>query len=573
MRTADDRHVLVFNGEIYNHAALRVKLGGPRRFRGTSDTEVLLHALVEWGVDRALAEANGMFAFAFWDAETRRLTLARDRLGEKPLYLARAPGLLAFASDLAALREVPGLDWSLDRDAVADFLKRGYVSGGRSIHSAMETLAPATVAVFDAEGSGRECRRRYWSAQPNQVEVPSCGEERADAVEALLLDSIRLRSFADVPVGAFLSGGIDSSLVVALMRQAAGGDVHTFSIGFEGSDRDEAPYARRVAEHLGTRHTEVYLTAGDALAVVPKLPDIYSEPFADPSQIPTSLVCSVARRDVTVCLSGDGGDELFAGYERYARTLELWRRLRAVPAGVRRLVAAGIGSVSADGWERTLRTPVRVARRRSPPVDLGHKVRRLGDALDHDGVGALYDALFTRWPDAHRVVPGARPAPAIGGAWKGEPARGWMSSADLREYLPDDILVKVDRASMAVSLEARVPMLDHRLVEIAFALPEEDLLVDGVGKQILRRILARHVPPRLFERPKVGFGVPVDEWLRGPLRDWADDLLDRERLASDDLLDPDPILARWRDHRSGARNWEYSLWTVLMLQQWRERWC
>jgi asparagine synthase (glutamine-hydrolysing) len=563
------RHVLVFNGEIYNHPDLRRKLGDERRFRGTSDTEVLLRALVEWGVERTLADVNGMFAFALWDVERRQLTLARDRLGEKPLYLARADGLLAFASDLAALHVVPGIDWSLDRNTVADFLKRGYVSGSQSIHAAVETLPPATIATFDVS-AGRDVRRRYWVPEAGLVTLSSDAEERADAVEALLRDSIRLRSIADVPVGAFLSGGIDSSLVVALMQQECGGEVHTFSIGFDEVDMDEAPHARRIAEHLGTEHTEVYLSASDALDVVPKLPVIYTEPFADPSQIPTFLVCSVARSDVTVCLSGDGGDELFAGYDRYARTLELWRRFGMVPAGVRRVAAAGIRRVAPATWDRSLRRPYRIVRRRPAPADLGHKVRRLGDVLGRNGVGAIYDDLFSLWPDPQSLVRGARAPAEIGGEWNDEPPARWMTAVDLRAYLPDDILVKVDRASMAVSLEARVPMLDHRFVELALSLPDEDRLVDGVGKRMLRRVLARHVPAPLFERPKMGFGAPIDRWLRGPLRSWAEDLLDPERLAHDDLLDPVPIRARWHEHQNGERNWQYSLWAVLMLQQWRQ---
>jgi asparagine synthase (glutamine-hydrolysing) len=514
-----------------------------------------------------------MFAFALWDAVQNRLTLARDRLGEKPLYLARADGLLAFASEVAALRAVPGIDWSLDRNVVADFLKRGYVSGAQSMFGSVEILPPATIATFDARESGRQERRRYWEPRPDSVDIPDDDDARADAVEALLLDSIRLRSFADVPVGAFLSGGIDSSLVVALMQEVCGGNVHTFSIGFDEPEMDEAPHARRIAEHLGTHHTEVYLSADDALAVVPLLSDIFSEPFADPSQIPTYLVSSVAKRDVTVCLSGDGGDELFAGYDRYARTLELWRRIGAVPRSARRMAAAGVRRVSPSTWERSLRGPYRLARGRTAPADLGHKVRRLGEVLGGDGVGAIYDDLFSLWPAAHLLVPGAREPEPIGGHWEGEPATRWMTSVDLGAYLPDDILVKVDRASMAVSLEARVPMLDHRFVELALSLPDRDLLVDGIGKRILRRVLARHVPEPLFERPKMGFGAPIDRWLRGPLREWASDLLDPARLGEGDLLDPQPILTRWHEHQSGERNWQYSLWAVLMLQQWRERWC
>ena len=571
MRSDDGRYVLVFNGEIYNHADLRTRLGH-RGFHGTSDTEVLLRALVEWGTDRALAEANGMFAFALFDTARRRLTLARDRLGEKPLYVAEARGMLAFASDCEALRPVPGIDWNLDRDAVAVFLKRGYVSGGRSLHSGIRQLQPGTVEEFDfGRGTWASSRRRYWDPSTVRLDLPADASERADMAEELLRDSVRLRSLADVPVGAFLSGGIDSSLVVALLCQVSD-HVRTFSIGFHERDMDEAPHARRVAEHLGTDHTEVYLTADDALAVVPQLPLIYTEPFADPSQIPTYLVSAVARRHVTVCLSGDGGDELFAGYDRYARTVELWRRMSGVPRGVRGMAAAAIARVPASAWQRTLHAPYRAVRRRRAPTDLGHKVRRLGEMLRGNGVEAIYDDLFSLWPQPEKLVPGAQ-SPGPIGRWddRATPER-WMSALDLTAYLPDDILVKVDRASMAVSLEARVPMLDHRFVEFSLSCPDEDRLVDGVGKQLLRSVLRRHVPDSIIERPKMGFGAPIDRWLRGPLREWADDLLDPRSLAEDELLTAEPILTRWREHVSGERNWQYSLWAVLMLQQWRRHW-
>lgn len=570
MTSRDGRHVLVFNGEIYNHADLRARLGR-RPYRGSSDTEVLLEALTSWGVDQTLEQVNGMFAFALWDSFARQLTVARDRLGEKPLYLARARGTISFASDLAALRSVRGIDWSLEPDVVADYLKRGYVSGGRCIHRGVTTLPPASVGTVDVGRGGVIRTRRYWAPEPARSIVAAGPRERSDQVEEVLRDSIRLRSLADVPVGAFLSGGIDSSLVVALMCQVSD-NVRTFSIGFNESDMDEAPHARKIAEYLGTDHTEVYLSAADALAVVPRLPAIYTEPFADPSQIPTALVCSVARRDVTVCLSGDGGDELFAGYDRYARTVELWQRIRPFPMATRRLAAAVIERIGPAAWSAALRGPYRLVRRRAAPSDLGHKVRRLGELLGDDGIPWIYDDLFALWPTPHLLVAGAREPGPIGGEWKGGDPVAWMTAADLRAYLPDDILVKIDRAAMAVSLETRVPMLDHRLVDLAVALPAQDKLVDGVGKRVLRDVLARHVPVEMFDRPKQGFGAPIDRWLRGPLRSWAEDLLDPAVLGSDGLLDPAPILRRWGEHKREERNWQYSLWAVLMLQQWRQHW-
>ena len=569
MVSADRRLVITFNGEIYNHEELRRSLP-ERSLRGHSDTEVLLELLARDGIDRTLDRVNGMFAFAVWDHDRRSLTLARDRLGEKPLYLATtAEGLVAFASDLAALRPVPGIHWTLDRSAVAGFLKRGFIGGGRSVYEGVRQIPPATVVEVDVAGRRSPVARRYWTPSPVAAgrRTPDV-ETRADECEALLRDSVALRTFADVPVGAFLSGGIDSSLVVALMQQVSG-NVRTFSIGFNEPDMDEAPHAREVARHLGTDHTEVYLDASDALAVVPKLPEIYTEPFADPSQIPTYLVSAVAREQVKVCLSGDGGDELFGGYDRYARTIDLWRRIGTVPRPARRLAAVGLGKVPPAAWSRAAALPYRVAKGRPAPPELGHKVRRLGEMLGGAGPDTVYDDLFSLWPDAHLLVPGAPPQPAIGAPWRGSDALAWMTAADLEGYLPEDILVKVDRAAMARSLEVRVPLLDHRVVELAVGSPPEDKLVDGRGKMLLRRILARHVPPALFERPKMGFGAPIDRWLRGPLRPWAEELLDPAALAADDLLDPQPIRRRWEEHQSGSRNWQYSLWAVIMLQQWR----
>lgn len=567
MVSADGRFVITFNGEIYNHAELRRPLP-ERALRGHSDTEVLLETLASIGVDRTLDRVNGMFALAMWDNDRRVLTLARDRLGEKPLYLATNHGLVAFASDLAALRPIPGIDWSLDRSAVAGFLKRGFIGAGRSIHQGIRQIPPGRVVEFDVQRGSEPATRRYWRPSAAVDRTSPDAEVRADRCEELLRDSIAMRSLADVPVGAFLSGGIDSSLVVALMQQVSG-DASTFSIGFGEPDMDEAPYARRIAEHLGTEHTEVYLGAEDALAVVPKLPQIYTEPFADPSQIPTYLVSAVARDQVKVCLSGDGGDELFGGYDRYARTIKLWTRIAGVPAPARRLVAAGLGRVSPARWSQIAAVPYWVAKRKRAPTDLGHKVRRLGEVVGGRGADAVYDDLFSLWPSAHQLVRGAPPEPAIGGAWSGVDVLTWMTAADLETYLPEDILVKVDRASMATSLEVRVPLLDHRLVELALASPPEDKLVNGTGKMLLRRVLARHVPPALFERPKMGFGAPIDRWLRGALRPWAEELLTPDALAQDDLLDPAPIRRRWDEHQHGERNWQYSLWAVLMLQQWR----
>lgn len=569
MVSADGRWVIAYNGEVYNADALRADLPGIA-FRGRSDTEAILEGCARWGVRATVERLIGMFAFALWDRETRTLHLVRDRLGIKPLYWGRFGPLLLFGSELKALRRHPGWEPEIDRGAVAAFLRHDYVPGPAAIWQGVAKLEPGRILTVRA---GEEPRiEAYWRLEDvvraGQAD-PFAGtdEEAADRLEALLADAVSRRMIADVPLGAFLSGGIDSSTVVALMQRASDRPVRTFSIGFREQGFDEAPHARAVASHLGTDHTELYVEPDDARAVIPRLPAIYDEPFADVSQIPTFLVSELTRRHVTVALSGDGGDELFAGYPRYTVTSAVWRRLGRLPASARRAAGRALGAVPVPVWDAVARMAPGSA------AIYGDRVHKLAGALGGDA-DDLYRRMLSRWEDAAALVPGA--VEPRGAFWDDGP-KGWlpdlverMQLLDTRVYLPDDILTKVDRASMAVALEARVPLLDHRVVAFAWSLPMRFKLRGGESKWLLRRVLERHVPRALFERPKMGFGVPIDAWLRGPLRDWAESLLAEDRLRADGLLDPAPIRRRWAEHLSGRRNWQYPLWSVLMLQAWRE---
>lgn len=570
------RYLLAFNGEIYNHAELRRDLGESLPWRGHSDTEVLLAAIEHWGLASTLTRLNGMFAFALWDRQSRRLGLARDRLGEKPLYYGWNRGRLLFGSELKALVAHPGWQGALDRDALAAYLRLCYVPAPHSIYRGIRKLEPGTFATL--EPGQREPRVEvYWSARAaveRGLADPFAGSqaEALETLEHLLMDAVDLRMHADVPLGAFLSGGIDSTTVVALMQAQSPRPVRTFSIGFHEAGFNEAEDARRVAAHLKTDHTELYVTARDGLATIPSLPSHWDEPFADSSQIPTLLVSQMARRDVTVCLSGDGGDELFGGYSRYLWTRDTWRRIGWVPLRMRRALAAAVTGISTRTWDRLLSPltavlpgPLRIAN----PGDRLHKAI---DVLTGDSPEALYLRMVSHWKDPAALVIGAREPLTV----LTDPLRRAQTPSitesmmymDSVLYLPDDILVKVDRASMAFGLEARVPLLDHRVYELAWSLPLAWKVQGGLGKLPLRRILARHVPPALIDRPKMGFGIPLAEWLRGPLRDWAEHLLDAARLRADGLLRDEPIRALWAEHLTGRRNWAYYLWDVLMFQAW-----
>jgi len=562
MLSACGRYALTFNGEVFNHLELRRELEPAGHcFRGGSDTETILAAIAHWGLEPAVSRFVGMFALALWDDRERTLSLVRDRLGIKPLYLGRVPGGAVFGSELKALRRHPGFDPGLDRDALALYFRHNYIPAPHSIYTRAEKVLPGQIVSI---GPGGESRTRYW----NVAEIwragaasPFAGSEAeaTDELERLLADAVRLRLLADVPLGAFLSGGIDSSTVVALMQKHSARPVKTFSIGFAEAAFNEAPHARAVAAHLGCEHTELTVSPADLLAVVPEIPRHWDEPFADSSQIPTYILSRLTRQHVTVSLSGDGGDELFSGYERYPWALRAHRMLSRIPAPLRR-ATLGLARLLPDAAYGLLGAR-------------GHKLRWRVDALAIEDFRDLYWHAISHFKDPARFVLGARePGYEAAGLPPLADKGAWMSLVDLLCYLPDDILTKVDRASMAVALEARVPLLDHRVVEFAARVPAAMKVRGGQGKWLLRQVLYRHVPRALVERPKMGFGVPIAAWLRGELRQWADDLLSPAAIRRQGYLDAGRVERMWREYLAGEDNWNYYLWDVLMFQAWLEMW-
>ncbi|KVL64632.1 asparagine synthase (glutamine-hydrolyzing) [Burkholderia ubonensis] len=584
MASVCGRFVLVFNGEIYNHRALRAELertGRAPAWRGHSDTEVLLAAIAAWGVEAALRRATGMFAIALWNRESRVLTLARDRIGEKPLYYGRIGDALVFASELKALRSFPGFDGAIDRDALCLYLRQSSVPAPYTIYRGIRKLPPGTFIQFEhARDTPRV--RAYWTLE-HAIEAGRAEPFEGTAQEAVgLLDGILRKAVAqqmeaDVPLGAFLSGGVDSSAIVALMQAQSAAPVDTFTIGFHEAGYDEAGYAKAVARHLGTRHTELYVTADHALAVVPKLPSIYDEPFSDASQIPTFLVSELTRRHVKVSLSGDGGDELFGGYTRYFLTPRLWRKLHRVPAAVRARIAAALHALRpdhADQLAAVAQSAWSGAEARETPPRIGDRLHKLGHVMTADSRIGLYRLLMSAVHHPERIALAGQEPPTpldTASAWPADLTFAEQAMAiDTLTYLPTDILTKVDRAAMAVSLETRMPFLDHHVVEFAWRLPAALRLPDGQSKVLLRRLLDAYVPASLIDRPKQGFCAPIDHWLRGSLRDWAQTLLHPARLREEGFFDAAAVERLWRQHQTGRMNWQHQLWTVLMFQSWLE---
>lgn len=580
MQSACGRFVITFNGEIYNHADLRKEIEAKWQapvWRGHSDTETLLAAITTWGLAGTLKRVTGMFALALWDREAGVLNLVRDRVGEKPLYYGWVNGAFLFGSELKALRAYPGFSNAIDRNALDTFLRWSSVPAPYSIYEDIWKLEPGTILSLSlpAARERKPLIERYWSLPDIAhagLRQPFVSEDEAlMSLESALRRAVSLQSLADVPLGAFLSGGVDSSTIVALMQSQSSRPVQTFTVGFDEDGFDESVHARSVARHLGTDHHELRVHADDARTVIPALPVMYDEPFADSSQIPTYIVCRAARKQVTVALSGDGGDELFGGYNRYLWSKKIWRRVSWMPLGLRRQLGAAITAVPINNWDRWSGVLPRLC---GIPM-LGDKAHKLAHRLTTvDGIDDLYRSLVTEWPDKTPLVKGAARLPTLTDQSKlvlgMQDEENRMMLWDAITYLPDDILTKVDRAAMSVSLETRVPMLDHEVIALAWRLPLRMKIRDGQGKWALRQILYKYVPREMIERPKAGFAIPIGAWLRGPLRGWAEQLLAQERLRSEGYFNPEPIREAWVQHLTGRFDRTTKLWGVLMFQAWLE---
>jgi asparagine synthase (glutamine-hydrolysing) len=580
MESSCGRYSITFNGEIYNFKALRKELETlGQGFRGHSDTEVMLAAIAHWGLQAALEKFNGMFAFALWDRQERKLHLSRDRAGEKPLYYGWAGNTFLFCSELKALHQHPAFRGEIDREVLAVYFRHNYIPAPHSIYKGIYKLPPGTsLTVCNGERSASP--KPFWSlkrAAEDGLADPFLGSEPElmDQLDSLLNDSVSMRMEADVPLGAFLSGGIDSSLIVGIMQANSNRAVKTFTIGFQNSEFSEAEAAKAVAKHLGTDHTELYVTPKEAMAVIPRLPILYDEPFADSSQIPTFLVSQLARRKVTVSLSGDGGDELFGGYSNYIWGRDVHRSIRWMPQVLRLAMAKVVGPLAKLNWNALLDGDRSVVPDRLKQRDLGRVLQKFESVLKANERETLYRVLLSYWMDPAAIVLGHQEklTPLTDqNAWAElKDFVDVMMYLDARMYLPDDILVKVDRASMGVSLESRVPLLDHRIIEFAWRLPLAMKIKGDTGKGPLRQLLHRYVPKKLVERPKQGFAVPIHEWLRGPMRPWTEELLNESRLRQEGYLSGPTIRQKWTEHMARRHNWQAQLWGVLMFQTWLER--
>lgn len=595
------RYVIIFNGEIYNFSELRQQLQERSNIplRGHSDTEIFLTGISQWGIENTLQKSVGMFAFALWDNKMKTLTLARDRMGEKPLYYGYVRKCLVFASELKALRAYPKFNAEIDREVISLYLRHNYIPAPYSIYKGIYKLYPGCFLTIqdkkeispfptteDNTDLSKYSPRPYWSLEQitqKALENPFAGteEEASDILEQLLNESLRGQMIADVPLGAFLSGGIDSSTIVALMQANSSQPIKTFSIGFYEENYNEAKQAKAVAKHLGTEHTELYVTSNEAMSVIPQLPTLYDEPFADSSQIPTYLLSQLTKNHVTVSLSGDGGDELFCGYARYFSGHRLWNIIKWMPFFMRRATSHTLSSLPETVLEGAFFWLSPLLKKYGYDNQIGYNLHRIAEVIDVENVVDFYQQAMSHWKNPLAILDNDndyllqepmyiyKQNHFYNKKLKKNILRQMML-IDSLSYLPDDILVKVDRASMAVGLESRIPLLNHRIVEFAMSLPVEMNYQNGIGKKILKRVLYRYVPKELVERPKMGFGVPLDNWLRGPLKEWAESLLDKSRLQREGYFHPEPILKKWQEHLSGQRNWQYELWDILMFQAWLE---
>lgn len=587
MKSADGRFVISYNGEIYNHLKLREELEQSGRnpvWKGHSDTETLLMACEVWGIERTLEKITGMFALALWDRQEKALYLVRDRLGEKPLYYGWQGNSFLFGSELKALKGHKDFEGKIDRDVLALLMRHNYIPAPYSIYQGIKKLAPGTFLKLEA-GDGQLSPGKlpepvpYWSLRDvaeEGLENPFSGSdsEAIDNLDNLLMEAVQGQMMSDVPLGAFLSGGVDSSTIVAMMQAQSDRQVKTFTIGFSEKQYNEAEHAKAVAKHLGTQHTELYVSPKDAMDAIPRMPTLYDEPFSDASQIPTFLVSQMTREHVTVSLSGDGGDELFGGYNRYSWVDKIWKIVRRLPQPVWRGVAGGIKSVPVSTLNTAFGYASKILPQRFNVALPGDKAHKLAGILAAGSPDKIYWGLVSNWREPSKLVIGSsEPSTILTDRTNWPKTRDFehcMMYLDAMSYMPDDILTKVDRAAMGVSLETRVPFLDRKVVEFAWQLPLSLKIRDGQAKWILRQVLDKYVPRELIERPKMGFGIPIDGWLRGPLKDWAESLLDENRLKQEGYFDPAPIRQKWQEHLSGQRNWQYHLWNVLMFQAWLE---